>query len=229
MGFFDSRRKAMKKNRIAIADDHQLFRDGLKAMINSRADMEVVAEAGEGVAAIQMVRRLQPDLLLLDLSMPKLGGVSVLTDLKKELPHVKILVLTIHDSDSYVLEVFKAGANGYCVKHARWEELLTAMETVLEGKTYMSPSIASKVMEGYLEGRKRLKSTTTWDTVTQREREVLKLLGEGYRSKEIAELLSISVKTVNTHRNNLMNKLDLHSASALTAYAIEKGLVSSKT
>jgi len=197
-------------------------------MINSREDMEVVGEAGEGVATLQMVRRALPDLLLLDISMPKLGGISVLTDLKKELPNVKILVLTIHDSDDYVLEVFKAGADGYCVKHARWEELLTAIEAVLEGQTYMSPTIAGKVMEGYLEGHKKLKQETVWDTVTQREREVLKLLAEGYRSKEIAKLLFISVKTVNTHRNNLMNKLDLHSASALTAYAIEKGLVTLK-
>lgn len=218
----------MAKKKIAIADDHQLFRDGLKSMINSREDMEVVGEAGEGVATLQMVRRALPDLLLLDISMPKLGGISVLTDLKKELPNVKILVLTIHDSDDYVLEVFKAGADGYCVKHARWEELLTAIEAVLEGQTYMSPTIAGKVMEGYLEGHKKLKQETVWDTVTQREREVLKLLAEGYRSKEIAKLLFISVKTVNTHRNNLMNKLDLHSASALTAYAIEKGLVTLK-
>lgn len=219
----------MEKKRIAIVDDHKLFRDGLKSMINATEDMEVVGEAGEGLSAIQMVRRMQPDLLLLDLSMPKLGGVSVLRDLKREIPRLKIIVLTIHESDKYVLEVFQAGAEGYCIKQSRWEELLAAIKQVLGGKTYISPSIAGDVMEGFIEGRKKLKTLTTWETVTPREREVLKLLAEGYRSKEIAELLCISVKTVNTHRNNIMNKLDLHNSAALTTYAIEKGLVTLKT
>jgi DNA-binding NarL/FixJ family response regulator len=136
--------------------------------------------------------------------------------------------LTIHESDQYVLEAFEAGADGYCIKDAGRNELMVAIDSVLEGKTYISPGIAENVMEGYLEESKRLKTKTTWDTITQREREVLKLLAEGYLNKEIAEFLHISVKTVEKHRANIMNKLDLHNASALTAYAIEKGLVAQK-
>jgi DNA-binding NarL/FixJ family response regulator len=149
-------------------------------------------------------------------------------DIKSQIPEVKILALTIHESDQYVLEAFEAGADGYCIKDAGRNELMVAIDSVLEGKTYISPGIADNVMEGYLEESKRLKTKTTWDTVTQREREVLKLLAEGYLNKEIAEFLHISVKTVEKHRANIMNKLDLHNAPALTAYAIEKGLVTQK-
>jgi DNA-binding NarL/FixJ family response regulator len=149
-------------------------------------------------------------------------------DIKSQCPEVKILALTIHESDQYVLEAFEAGADGYCIKDAGRDELMVAIDSVLEGKTYISPGIADNVMEGYLEESKRLKTKTSWDTVTQREREVLKLLAEGYLNKEIAEFLHISVKTVEKHRANIMNKLDLHNASTLTAYAIEKGLVTRK-
>jgi DNA-binding NarL/FixJ family response regulator len=152
-----------------------------------------------------------------------------LNDVKKQFPDIKILVLSIHESDQYVLEVFEAGTDGYCTKDSRREELLVAITNVMEGKTYISPGIADNVMEGYLENRKKLKSSTTWDTVTQREREVLKLLAEGHKNKDIADLLNISVKTVEKHRANIINKLDLHNASALTAYAIEKGLVTTKS
>jgi len=220
---------SMKKKRIAIAEDHQLFRDGLKSMINAEDDIEVAGEAKDGIEAIHMVKHLMPDLLLLDLSMPRLGGVSVLKDVKKQFPDIKILVLSIHESDQYVLEVFEAGADGYCTKDSRREELLMAISNVMEGKIYISPGIAENVMEGYLENRKKLKSGTTWDTITQREREVLKLLAEGHKNKDIAEFLNISVKTVEKHRANIIDKLDLHNASALTAYAIDKGLVTTKS
>ena len=165
-------------------------------------------------------------LLLLDLSMPRLSGISVMKDVKRQFPETIILALTIHESDQYVLEAFDAGANGYCIKDASRKELMMAIDSVLAGKTYISPGVADNVMEGYLEGRKRLKEKTSWDTITQREREVLKLLAEGHTNKEIADFLNISVKTVEKHRANIMQKTDLHNASALTAYAIEKGLVS---
>ena len=160
--------------------------------------------------------------------MPRLGGISVVKDVRNQYPDMKILVLTIHESDQYVLETFKAGANGYCIKDASREELLMAIESVLAGKTFISPGIADEVMEGYLTGRKTIKEKSDWDTITQREREVLKLLAEGYMNKEIGDLLNISTKTVEKHRANIMNKLDLHNAAALTAYAIEKGLVEPK-
>ena len=216
------------KKKVVIAEDHKLFREGLKSMLSARNDLHVVDEAQDGLEAIRCVKQNTPDLLLLDLSMPRLSGISVMRDIKSQFPDVKILALTIHESDQYVLEAFEAGADGYCIKDASRDELMVAINSVLEGKTYISPGIADNVMEGYLEENKRLKTKTTWDTVTQREREVLKLLAEGYLNKEIAEFLHISVKTVEKHRANIMNKLDLHNASALTAYAIEKGLVAQK-
>jgi DNA-binding NarL/FixJ family response regulator len=154
-----------------------------------------------------------------------MGGISVLKDVKSRFPETKVLVLTIHESEDFILEGFKSGANGYCLKDSGRGELFTAIEKVLDGKNYISPGIADKVLEGYLEDRRKIKTHSSWDTITQREREVLKLVGEGYMNKEIADYLCISVKTVEKHRSNIMQKLDLHTASALTAVAIEKGLV----
>jgi DNA-binding NarL/FixJ family response regulator len=213
------------KTKVVIVEDHRLFREGLKSMLAEKTEFEVVGEAGDGVEAITCIRRRKPNLVLLDLSMPKMNGISVMREIKSQFPEIKILALTIHESDRYVLEAFEAGADGYCLKDAGRNELMVAVSSVLEGKTYISPTISDNVMEGYLTGRKKLKSKTTWDTITPREREVLKLLGEGYQNKEIAEMLHISVKTVEKHRANIMTKLDLHNAAALTAYAIEHGLV----
>jgi len=216
------------KKSVVIAEDHKLFREGLKALLAYKENLEVVAEAADGLEAISCVKRHTPDLLLLDLSMPRLNGISVVKDLRGQFPDLKILVLTIHESDQYVLETFKAGVNGYCIKDASRDELLMAIESVLSGKTFISPGIADEVMEGYLTGRKTLKEKSDWETITQREKEVLKLLAEGYMNKEIGDLLNISTKTVEKHRANIMNKLDLHNAAALTAYAIEQGLVEPK-
>lgn len=215
----------MEIKKIIIVEDHQLFREGLKAMLGSRNDFEVIAEAEDGLEALEVVRENHPDLLLLDLSMPRLGGISVIKEVKRLYPGIAILALTIHESDQYVLEAFNAGVNGYCIKDASREELLVAISSVLKGHTYISPGIADNVMEGYIEGRKRIKTRSSWDSITQREREVLKLLGEGYLNRQIADMLHISVKTVEKHRSNIMGKLDLHSTAALTSFAIEKGLV----
>jgi DNA-binding NarL/FixJ family response regulator len=219
----------MKSNiKVVIAEDHQLFREGLKALLRSNINLEVVAEAQDGLEAIRSVRKHLPDLLLLDLSMPRLNGLSVVKDLRTQYQDMKILVLTVHESDQYVLETFKAGANGYCIKDASRGELLMAIKSVMSGKTFISPGIAEDVMDGYLTGRKTLKERSNWETVTLREREVLKLLAEGHMNKEIGNSLNISTKTVEKHRANIMSKLDLHNAAALTAYAIEQGLVASK-
>ena len=213
------------KTKVVIVEDHKLFREGLKSLLSDKADLEVVGEAGDGLEAIRTVKKCRPDLMLLDLSMPKMNGISVMKEIKSQFPETKIMALTIHESDQYVLEAFEAGADGYCLKDAGRNELMVAVESVLQGKRYISPSISENVLEGYMTGRKKLKSKTSWDTITQREREVLKLLGEGFQNKEISDMLHISVKTVEKHRANIMNKLDLHNAAALTAFAIEHGLV----
>ena len=158
--------------------------------------------------------------------MPKVDGTAAINAIKRQYPGRKDLALTVHDSDQHILAALEAGADGYCVKDATWAELLTSITSVLSGKTFLGPAVSKKVLEGYLEGRKTLKRTSSWDRLTQRKKEVLKLVGEGHTTKEIADYLSISWKTVQKHRANIMDKLGVHSASALTAYAIKKGLIS---
>jgi DNA-binding NarL/FixJ family response regulator len=214
-----------KKQRIVIAEDHTILREGLRALLTSEADFEVVGEADDGRSAIQTVENLKPDLALMDLSMPKMDGMDAIREIKKRCPGTKVLALTVHRTEEYILATLRAGADGYVLKDATHAELLMAIKSVLMGKRYLSPGASEKVIEGYLDGRKTLRSHSPWDTLTQREREVLKLIAEGYKNREIADYLYISVKTVEKHRANLMKKLDLHSTSALTALAMEKGLV----
>ena len=217
-----------KKHRVFIVEDHQLFREGLKSMLNGRGDVEIVGEAEDGLDAIRKIRQAQPEMVLLDLSIPKISGISVMKEIKRDLPETRILALTIHESDQYVLEAFDAGVDGYCIKDASRSELMVAIDSVLQGKSYISPGISDQVIDGYLNGRKTLKKESDWDTVTQREREVLKLLAEGYSNKEIAGFLHISVKTVEKHRSNLISKLDIHNVAQLTTFAIQKGLIEPK-
>jgi DNA-binding NarL/FixJ family response regulator len=215
-----------KKQTIVIAEDYTILREGLRALISSNPDFEVVAEAGDGQEAINFVEKLKPDLVLMDLSMPRMNGMDAIREIRKRVPETKVVVLTMHKTEEHILAAFKAGADGYVLKDATHDELIMAIKNVLSGKRYLSPGISQTVLEGYLEGRKTVKPETSWETLTQREREVLKLVAEGYRNKQIAEYLCISVKTAEKHRANLMEKLDLHNAQALTALAIEKGLVS---
>lgn len=214
------------KYRIVIAEDHTILREGLRSLLTSGSEFEVVGEAGDGREAIRCVEKLKPDLILTDLSMPRMNGMEAIREIKKKSPETKILVLTVHKTEEYILATLHAGADGYLLKESTHAELLMAVKHVLGGKRYISPGISDKVLEGYLEGKKNLKKRTSWETLTQREREILKLIAEGYRNKEIAEELCISVKTVEKHRSNLMEKLNLHNIQALTAFAIGKGLVS---
>jgi len=217
----------MKKT-IVLAEDHTILRDGLRSLLNQSAEFEVVGEATDGIEAVRSASECLPDLVLLDLSMPKLNGISAIKEIKKQAPKVKILVLTIHRDEEYILSAFKAGADGYCLKDARFDEVLKAIKLVLNGKPYMSSEVSEKVLTGYLEHKKTIKTVTTFQTLTQREKEILKLIAEGYKGAEIADILFISPKTVNKHRSNLMEKLDLHNVSQLTAYAIEKGLIADR-
>ncbi len=214
-----------RKQKIVIAEDHTILREGLRSLLSSNEKYEIVGEAEDGRDAIRCVEKLAPDLLLIDLSMPIMNGMEAIRDIKKRHPEIKIIALTVHKTEEYILATLDAGADGYVLKDATHNELLMAISSVLSGKPYLSPGVSEKVIEGYLEGRRTLKASSAWDTLSQREREVLKLIAEGYKNKEIADILFISIKTVEKHRSNLMKKLSLHNAAALTAFAIEKGLI----
>ena len=216
----------MKKTyRIVIAEDHTILREGLRALLSAEAGFDVVGEAEDGRAAVHCCEDLVPDLVLMDLSMPRMHGFEAIKEIKRQNPDVKIIALTVHKTDEYILATLQAGADGYLLKDATHSELVMAIKNVLMGKRYLSPGISERVIEGYLEGRETLKTRSAWDTLTRREREILKLIAEGYKNKEVADYLCISLKTVEKHRANLMKKLDLHSAAELTAFAVEKGLV----
>jgi DNA-binding NarL/FixJ family response regulator len=210
---------------IVLADDHTILRAGLRALLTADSNFEVVGEARDGREAVRCVEKLGPDLLLMDLSMPRMSGMDAIREIKKRYPETKIIALTVHKTEEYLLTTLKAGADGYVLKDATHAELILAIKNVMSGKSYLSPGVSEKVIEGYLEGKKGSRSLSSWETLSQREREVLKLIAEGYKNKEIAEDLCISLKTVEKHRANLMKKLDLHNAAALTIYAVDKGLV----
>lgn len=212
-----------RKQRVVIAEDHTILREALHAMLSSNFNIEVVGEAKDGREAIQCVTKLMPDLILMDLSMPKMNGMEAIREIKRQCPGTRVLVLTVHKNEEYLLASLQHGADGYITKDANLSELKIAIESILGGKSYISAEISEKLIEEHVGGKKTLKCS--WDTVTQREREVLKLIAEGYTNKKIADFCNISVKTVEKHRANLMKKLDLHKASALTALAIEKGLI----
>jgi DNA-binding NarL/FixJ family response regulator len=214
-----------KTYRIVIAEDHTILREGLRALLSVHPQLRIVGEAQDGLEAIRRVEKLRPDLLLMDLSMPRMSGMSAIRDVKKRFPAVKILVLTVHRSEEYLSAALRAGADGYVLKDATHDELMVAINAVLSGRPYLSPGISREVIDGYLDRRHVMESTTAWDTLSQRERQVLKLIAEGYKNRQAADFLGISLKTVEKHRTSLMRKLDCHNAAALTAFAFSKGLV----
>jgi DNA-binding NarL/FixJ family response regulator len=214
-----------RKQRILIVEDHTLLRAGLRALLSQDADIEIVGESDNGRDAVQAIGTLSPNLVLMDLSMPGMNGIEAILDIKRRYPDTRVLVLTIHKTDEYIHESLRAGADGYILKDASQDELRIAIQSVLKGKTYLSPDISEKVINGYLGTGNAGGSSSAWDSLTHREREVLKLVAEGHPNKFIADYFCLSVKTVEKHRSNLMKKLDLHNSSTLTAYAIEKGLV----
>ena len=213
-----------KPYRIVIVEDYRILREGLRALLSSNPDVEVVGEAENGRDAIRIAEECKPDLVLMDLSMPKMSGLDAVAEIKKQCPDTKVLVLTVHKAEEYVFESLRAGADGYLLKDASHAELMSAITSVLDGKPYLSPGISEKLVAGYLEGKTALKPKSLLELLTRRERQILKLIGEGHKNKDIADYLCISAKTVEKHRANLMKKLDLHSASALTAFAVERGL-----
>jgi DNA-binding NarL/FixJ family response regulator len=216
-----SSQEKTRKHAIVLADDHTLFREALAFLLNQDPELEVVGQAENGRDLVRVVNELKPDLVLTDIAMPQMNGTEAIGYLKSRNPDLKVIALTMYTGADYVHACFRAGANGYVLKDDGQTEFLGAVKNVLAGKTYISPAVSDVVVNGYLGvGSAR----PTWSDLTVREREVLKLVAEGYRNREIAELLSVSQKTVEKHRTNLMSKLDLHSTAALTTFAIEHGI-----
>mgnify|MGYP000435190055 CR=1 FL=1 len=214
--------------RIVLVEDHTILREGLRALLSADPKFEIVGEADDGREAVRQVEKLIPDLVVMDLSMPRMTGMDAIREIKRRHPVTKIIALTVHKAEEYLRNTLQAGADGYVLKDATHEELMLAIQNVLKGKTYLSPSVSNTVIEGYLEGKENQIPNPKLGLLSPREREILKRIAEGYKNKEIAADLCISLKTVEKHRANLMKKLDLHNTAALTAYAIEKGLVTPK-
>jgi len=220
-----------KSFRMVIAEDHKMLRDMLRGVFESNpgAGIKVVGEAEDGKKAVQCVARHRPDLLLMELSMPVMNGHQAIFEIKKSFPSTKILVLTMHSSHESIMGALKAGADGYVLKKDSLDELLAGIRDVLEGHSHLSPEVSQKVLQGYLQSAGHVEARSSLETLTPREREILKLVAEGYKSKEIAEALSVTLKTVETHRANTMKKLGLRNVAEMTGYAIQEGLVQKPT
>lgn len=217
----------MSLGRILIADDHAMIREGIRAILADEPDLEVVGEAVDGHEAIQNVNLCRPSIILMDLNMPHINGAEAIRTIKRRHPKVKIIVLTVHKAEEFVRSTLDAGADAYILKDDTRLELVSAIHHVQSGKSYLSPGVSSIVVTGYLGRNDPSAQQASWEVLTTREREVLKLVAEGFKNKQIGGYLSISLKTVEKHRSNLMKKLDLHSASAVTAYAIDNDLLAS--
>lgn len=212
----------MDKIRVLVADDHALFREGIRLILESDESVEIVGEAADGRQATAAARALMPDVVLMDVTMPEMDGLEATRQIKAKYSQIQVLILTMHRSDEYFFEMLKAGASGYILKGAKTSELIDAVRAVCQGEVYLNPSMAQKLVQGYL-------NLVEWNTedglsLSPREKEILRLLAEGYSSKEIAEKLVVSSSTVHTHRSNLMSKLGLSTRRELMQYARQHGL-----
>jgi two-component system response regulator NreC len=214
----------VNKIRVLLADDHTILRDGIRALLEDQSDMEVIGEAEDGQATVKMVAKLKPDVVVMDIAMPLLNGLEATRQIQRDYPQVKVLILTMHENEEYIRQVLAAGALGYVLKDAAARDLLGAIRTVNQGEAVLSPAITRLVIEDYLRWGD-IRPEDTSNGLTLREREVLQLIAEGYTNKEIAEILNLSVKTIQSHRTNLMNKLDLHDRGELIKYAIQKKII----
>jgi DNA-binding NarL/FixJ family response regulator len=214
--------------RILLADDHKITRQGLRSLIDENDDMEVLAEAENGRDAIELARKLNPDVIIMDVSMPDLNGVEATRQIIQDNHDVRVIALSMHSDTLFVSEMLKSGASGYLLKDCAFQELEQAIRTVTDGKAYLSPSISGVVVEDYLHRLSKADMSTS-EVLTDREREVLQLIAEGQSTKQVALKLHISAKTVETHRRQIMNKLDMHTVAELTKYAIRKGLTALET
>jgi two-component system response regulator NreC len=213
---------------VLIADDHALIREGIRALLEGCRDIEVVGDAADGREAIEKARKLKPDVVLMDIAMPGLGGLEATLEIRNACPKTKIIVLTQYDSKEYIYRFLKAGASGYVLKKATSAELVSAIQAAMRGSTFLHPEVAPVVIEGYLQGKDKDIEEDPYESLTNREKQVLKLVAEGYKNNEIADMLYMSVKTVMGHRTHIMEKLNIHSRTELIKFAIRKGLIEIK-
>jgi two-component system response regulator NreC len=214
--------------RILLADDHKIIREGLRSLLEKEPDLEVVAEAGNGAKTVKLARKLKPEIVIMDITMPDLNGIEATRQIIGELPNIKVIALSMHSDRRFVVGMLKAGASGYLLKDCAFDELIHTVHTVVSNRIYLSPGITDIVVNDYLRQISTTNSSVT-SVLTAREREVLQLLAEGKTTKQIADHLYLSVKTIETHRRQIMFKLDIHSIAELTKYAIREGLTSLET
>jgi DNA-binding NarL/FixJ family response regulator len=211
--------------KVVIADDHQIVRQGLRQLLAKEPDLVVAAEADDGRSTVRLVREIQPDVVIMDVAMPDLNGIEATRQIVGEFPKIKVIALSMYADKRFVTNMLKAGAMGYLLKDCAFEELIRAIRVVLAQKTYLSPGVTDIVVKDYMSGASPTEASV-FSVLTPREREVLQLMSEGKSTNKIADCLHVSVKTVETHRQQVMSKLNLHSVAELTKYAIREGLTS---
>ncbi len=215
----------MKKTRILLADDHGVVRKGLRFLLESEPGLEVVGEAADGRQAVNLAAELKPDVVVMDIAMPRLNGIEATRQVVRDRPEVSVIILSMYSDEEYLVRTLTAGAKGYLLKDSAEDELVRAIQSVSQGKPYFSPSISKALLEDYLRHLQQRGLTDSYDLLTDREKEVLQLLAVGKTNKEIATILDLSPYTVETHRNHIMQKLDLHNTAEIVLYAVRKKLV----
>jgi two-component system response regulator NreC len=225
----------MKKTHLLIADDHSVVREGIRLVLKSSPEYKIVAEAEDGEQAVELARQHKPDVVIMDISMPKLNGIEATAVIKKENPDIKVIILTVHEDEEYVYQILRAGASGYVLKSAGKKEIFAAIKSAMSGERFFSPGISRIIIDGFVR-RAHEQSPEPQPIIpqqgqplTKRETEILQYIAQGCTNRKIAETLYLSVRTVNTHRTNLMQKLNIHDTARLVRYAIEMGLVKLKT
>jgi two-component system response regulator NreC len=216
----------MRKIRILLADDHQLMRSGLRLLIEQQPDLTVVGEAGDGREVVSLAKSLKPDVVVMDIGMPNLNGIEATHQIIQSHPEIAVVILSMHSDESYVLRVLKAGAKGYLLKDSAEADLIKAVHAVAGGKSFFSPAVSKVLLDDYVRKLKRSGIEDAYDLLTPREREILQLIAEGKSNKDVANLLNLSVYTVETHRSNIMEKLHLRGLPELILYAVRKGIIS---
>jgi DNA-binding NarL/FixJ family response regulator len=211
--------------RVVLADDHSVVRQGLRAWLERSGYVQVVGEAADGREAVAIVEQLEPDIVIMDIAMPMLNGIDATAQITRRNPDTKVIILSMHADESYILRALGAGAKGYLLKESTESDLLPAVQSVRDGKPYFTPSIARLLLEDYMRMLKQNNMQDSYDLLTEREREVLQLLAQGKSNKEVAQILDLSPHTIDSHRTNMMQKLSLHNTAEIVLYAVRKGII----